>query len=179
MVGRHAVLLQLYDETLSASEIRFDRMEIWVRIPNLPLGWMNRQKGIRAMELLGEVVKMDVDNDDKASGAFLRARVGIPVNKPVRRGVLLRMKKTEEPRWFDVQYEKPPFYCMSCGILGHSEIECDNPALCNAQGKLPYDVQLCAPEERRQKVQSFAEVAFESFGSRSSGSVGSHRTGSQ
>jgi hypothetical protein len=32
MVGRYAVILQNYDEKLSASEIVFDRMEIWVRI---------------------------------------------------------------------------------------------------------------------------------------------------
>ena len=41
MVGRYAILLQNYDEKLSASEIAFDRLELWVRILNLPLGWMN------------------------------------------------------------------------------------------------------------------------------------------
>lgn len=68
MVGRHAVILQPYDERLSASEIVFDRMEIWVRLLNLPLGWMNRQRGGRAMGLLGNVVKMDVDGDGKLAG---------------------------------------------------------------------------------------------------------------
>lgn len=43
MVGKHAMILQGYDKRLSASEIRFDKMEIWARIPNLPLGWMNDQ----------------------------------------------------------------------------------------------------------------------------------------
>ncbi|KAF8670675.1 hypothetical protein HU200_050488 [Digitaria exilis] len=47
-------------------------MEIWVRLLSLPLGWMNDQKGRKAMELLGEVSKMDVDADGKANGAFLR-----------------------------------------------------------------------------------------------------------
>lgn len=41
MVGRYAVLLKEYDATLSASAIVFDRMELWVRILDLPLGWMN------------------------------------------------------------------------------------------------------------------------------------------
>lgn len=41
MVGRHAVILKEYDKKLSASEIMFDRMELWARILNLPLGWMN------------------------------------------------------------------------------------------------------------------------------------------
>jgi hypothetical protein len=42
MVGRYDVILKDYDEKLSASEIIFDQMELWVRILNLPLGWMNR-----------------------------------------------------------------------------------------------------------------------------------------
>ena len=61
---------------------------------------MNRTKGAKAMGLIGNVLKMDVDSDGKASGAFLRARVAIEVEKPIRRGVLLRMNKNEEPRWF-------------------------------------------------------------------------------
>jgi hypothetical protein len=45
MVGKYAVLLQEYDEKLSASDIIFDRLELWVWILNLPLGWMNRARG--------------------------------------------------------------------------------------------------------------------------------------
>jgi hypothetical protein len=124
MVGRYAVLLQDYDEKLSASEIVFDRIKIWVRVLNLPLGWMNKTRGRRAMSLISQVVKVDVDADRKASGAFLRARVAIEINKPVWRGVLLLISKEEEPRWFQVQYEKLPYYCFACGVMGHSEIEC-------------------------------------------------------
>lgn len=94
------------------------------------------------MGLIGKVVKMDVDADGKASGAFLRGRVAIEINRPLRRGVLLRMSKTEEPRWFAVQYEKLPFYCFACGIMGHSEVECDQSVARDDEGKLPYDVQL-------------------------------------
>jgi hypothetical protein len=106
MVGRHAVILQPYDERRSASEIVFDRMAIWVRLLNLPLGWMNQQRGrgegrVRAMSLIGNVLKMDVDRDGKASGAFLRARVEIEIDKPLRRGVLLRTSRSGEPKWFE------------------------------------------------------------------------------
>lgn len=108
---------------------------------------------------------MDVDGDGKASGAFLRARVAIDLEKPLRRGVLLRMSKMEEPKWFGVQYEKLPFYCFACGVLGHSELECHQQVARDDKGKLPYDVQLRAPEERRRRLQSFAGAAADSFGS--------------
>ncbi|CAN6353966.1 unnamed protein product [Urochloa humidicola] len=167
ITGKHAILLKEYDEKLKPSEIRFDCMEIWVRLLNLPLGWMNQHRGIRAMRLLGEVKKMDVDGDGKASGAFLRARIAIEINKPIKRGVLLRMTKDGEPEWFNAQYEKLPFFCFSCGLLGHGGLECMTPAQKNSQGKLPYerDIPLRAPDDRRKKLQSFVEAAAESFGS--------------
>lgn len=171
MVGRYAIVLQDYDEKLSASEIIFDRMEIWVRIRNLPLGWMNRSRGARAMSLIGNVVKMDVDFDGKASGAFLRACVAIEIDKPLRRGVLLRMNRQDEPRWFQAQFEKLPFYCFVCGIIGHSEIECVHPVARDVHGKLPYDVQLRAPEDKKKRPLSFAGAATESFGSGSSSAL--------
>jgi hypothetical protein len=57
------------------------------------------------MGLLGEVVRMDVDGEGKASGPFLRARVAIDISKPIRRGALINRSKDEPPEWFDAQYE--------------------------------------------------------------------------
>jgi hypothetical protein len=152
-------------------------MDISVRILNLPLGWMNEHRGSRAMRLLGDVRQMDVDEDGKASGAFLRTQVSIVINKPIKRGVLLKMSKNGDPEWFNAQYEKSPFICFSCGIMGHSEIECANPAPRNEKGKLPYDreIPLRAPDERRKKFQSFMDDAAESYGSATSLGVRSAR----
>jgi hypothetical protein len=38
ITGKHAIILKEYDEKLKPSEICFDRMDIWVRVLNLPLG---------------------------------------------------------------------------------------------------------------------------------------------
>ena len=83
------------------------------------------------MGLIGEVKKMDMDKDGKASGSFLRAHVAIEVAKPLRRGVLLKTRRDGNPEWFDIQYEKLPFYCLSCGVMGHSELECAQPLVRN------------------------------------------------
>jgi hypothetical protein len=44
LAGKHAVILKEYDEKLKPTEIRFDWMDIWVRLLNLPLGWMNEHR---------------------------------------------------------------------------------------------------------------------------------------
>jgi len=79
--------------------------------------------------------------------------VAVEVDKPLGRGVMLKPDKNSKPEWFEIQFEKLPFYCFSCGILGHTELDCPTPAPRNALGKLPYDLRLRAPEERR-KIQS-------------------------
>ena len=168
MVGKYSILLKEYDEKLSPAEIVFEHVELWVRILNLPLGWMNRSRGSRAMDLAGKVVQMDVDADGKACGAFLRARVAIQIDKPVRRGIFLRVNKNEDPRWFPIQYERLPYICFHCGLMGHSTMECPTPVGRNEDGKLPYDVNLRAPEEKKHRLQTFAAAAAESFGSGSS-----------
>ena len=60
-----------------------------------------------------------------------RAHVAIDVAKPLRRGVLLKTRRDGNPEWFDIQYEKLPFYCLSCGVMGHSELECAQPLVRN------------------------------------------------
>jgi hypothetical protein len=172
ITGKHAVILKEYDEKLKPTEVCFDKMDIWVRLLNLPFGWMNKQRGSRAMGLLGELKQMDVDSDGKAGGAFLRARVAIDLRKPLKRGVLLRMVRDSEPEWFDAQYEKLPFFSFSCGVIGHGGLACDKPVVRNAQGKLSYDreIPLRAPNDRRRRIQSFTEAAAASYGSGSSSS---------
>jgi hypothetical protein len=94
------------------------------------------------MGLTGQVVKMDVDADGKASGAFLRAHVAVEIDKPIRRGVLLRMNKNEEPCWFQAQYERLPYFCFACGMIGHSEVARPTLLAQDDNGKLSYDTQL-------------------------------------
>jgi hypothetical protein len=148
-------------------------MEIWVRLLDLPLGWMNTLRGTRAMKLLGDVVKLDVDNDGKASVPFLRARVAIDMSKPIKRGVLLKMSKDSAPEWFDARYEKLPFFCRSCGVIGHSDLFCATPTPRDEEGNLPYELSLRV-DDKRKKLQSFAEAAKESLNSVSS--AGSKQT---
>jgi hypothetical protein len=97
VVGRYFVLLREYDEPLKPSEINFNSMDIWVRLLDLPLRWMNQHCSARVMGLIGAVKKVDVEKDGKASGLYLHALVGIEIAKPLRSGVLMKTKKDAAP----------------------------------------------------------------------------------
>ncbi|RLN35205.1 hypothetical protein C2845_PM03G24450 [Panicum miliaceum] len=81
----------------------------------------------------------------------------------------------QRKEWYDVVYERLPFFRFSCGIIGHSEIECPTPATPDEKGCLPYSEKLRAPEERRFKNQSdwYSQGGSSSKRNNSSGTWGS------
>jgi hypothetical protein len=56
------------------------------------------------------------------------------------------------------------FYCFGCGIIGHSKVECLDLVPHDERGKLQYDVQLRALEERKRHVQSFTGAVAKTIG---------------
>jgi len=137
------------------TDVSFNEMAIWVNILNLPLGLRNEKWGFEIAGKIGkEVLKVDVDEQKMAVGKELRARVVIPLNEPLPRGVSVFSSRRQRKEWYDVVYERLPYFCFSCGIIGHSEIECPTPAMRDDKGCLPYSEKLRAPEDRRLKYQS-------------------------
>jgi hypothetical protein len=108
-----------------------------------------RKEGNKAAGLIGKVCKVDVDEHGKASDTYFRARVEIPIEKPLKRFITLENEKVDE--YYDIQYEKLPFFCHSCGIMGHSKLECPNPMDRDANGNQEYNNSIRAPEERKKK----------------------------
>ena len=100
----------------------------------------------------GSVPIVDCDASGRCWGSYMRARVEVEVDKPFKRGVTVFYQHHNATDWFEVQYENLPHYCFSCGILGHSSVECKNPGERDANRKLPYSTdRLCAPDERKRR----------------------------
>ncbi|CAL5085084.1 unnamed protein product [Urochloa decumbens] len=153
-VGRQVVILQDFNYDLRPSDVKFDELAIWVNILNLPFGLRNEKWGFELARMIGKkVLKVDVDKQKRAVGKDLRARIIIPLNEPLPRGVSVFSSRRQRKEWYDVVYEKVPFFCFSCGIIGHSEIECPTPATRDENGCLPYSEKLRASEDRRLKNQ--------------------------
>ncbi|CAN6239058.1 unnamed protein product [Urochloa humidicola] len=154
-LGRQVAILQDFNYDLRPSDVFFDELAIWIRILDLPFGLRDEKWGIALAGMIGKkVLKIDVDDQKKAVGKDLRARIIIPLNEPLPRGVSVFSSRRQRREWYDVVYEKLPFFCFSCGIIGHSEIECPKPATRDERGRLPYSEKLRAAEERRAKSQA-------------------------
>ncbi|XBI85862.1 hypothetical protein VPH35_093929 [Triticum aestivum] len=133
-VGKHAVLLNEFDSKQKPSDFTFKSIMLWARIMNPRI----------FLKLLRSPTGM-------ASGDCLRVRVSVDITQPLMRYVTSYSMKLKAFERYVVKYESLPHYCFSCGILGHSSLECRNPGERDTDGKLPYTAdKLCVKEDKRK-----------------------------
>ena len=77
--GRQALILQDFSYDLRPSDVTFNQMAIWVNILNVLFGLRDEKWGYELAGKIGKVVKIDVDEQKRAVGKELRARVIIPI----------------------------------------------------------------------------------------------------
>lgn len=70
------------------------------------------------------IVKSDVNNFVRVWREFLRVRVSIPLNIPVKRRMKLKKSETN-CSWVNFKYENIPTFCFICGLVGHSDKFCE------------------------------------------------------
>ncbi|KAM0907162.1 hypothetical protein ACQ4PT_016299 [Festuca glaucescens] len=163
-VSKFAVVMENFDSRSRPSELKFDRLLIWVRVLDLPYNKLNDSWGKRIASKIGGFVRLDVNKDGLVSAQYLHARVFINVNNPIMRWVGLDSKRLDKTFWYDIQYEFLPYFCFSCGVLGHSETRCPTPAERNVDGILPWGPHLRAPNEKKKsRGPPFAEGGYEEY----------------
>ena len=145
-INKNAVILAEFEGWMRPSDLSFDKLQVWVRFLNLPYNLRNTTKGLgvaRQIDKACSVVQID------PVGGFLRARVSIDVNKPLRRGILIESAKRKCTDWYDIAYEHIPHFCFSCGRLGHADPFCPTPGKRDEYGNLPFKgitTTWCCPE---------------------------------
>ena len=72
---------------------------------------------------IGRVLEVDKRAMQVELAKFLRIRVEVPIDKPLRRGGVVKNEEGERV-WVDFRYERLPNFCYICGFLGHDEKHC-------------------------------------------------------
>jgi len=126
MFGKDLVVLAEFEGAKTIDEITFTSILIWVRVSKLPLGLMNKAAGEEIGDMIGEVLKVDVDENDLAFGECLRIKIRMDICKPLLLGVMLDLGDGEEERmmWCPLSYEFLPDFCYTCGLIGHTDRSC-------------------------------------------------------
>jgi hypothetical protein len=115
MVGKHAVLLRAFSTDLKPKDMIFNSLKLWVRIINLPFGYMHKRWGTMIASSIGVadiVPVVDYDDTGRCWGSYKCSRVEIDIDKPLKRGVTMFSQHRNATDWFDLQYENLPHYCL-------------------------------------------------------------------
>ncbi|KAJ0974029.1 hypothetical protein J5N97_015994 [Dioscorea zingiberensis] len=83
------------------------------------------QEGVElVVEFLNYVVKVDEKTYELDRGKYVRVCIEMKLDKPVR-GVWVRKPFSSANVFVAAVYERLPLFCYKCGIIGHSENQCD------------------------------------------------------
>lgn len=150
-INKNAVVLAEFDDCMRPDEVKFDKLQVWARVVNLPYNLRDEAwwKPI-AQQIDKNALSVKFDHN----GGFLRARISIDVAKPIRRWILIDSARRKKVDIYDIQYENIPYFCFSCGRLGHSDLHCPTPGSRDENGELPFGPKLRAPDESRKSPSS-------------------------
>ncbi|KAK9019404.1 hypothetical protein V6N11_053928 [Hibiscus sabdariffa] len=93
----------------------FSSMEIWVRVYNVPLGWMQQKMGERIGDRFGSTVAVDMRPGDGRWGEYLRIRAKLDISKRLRGHIFVGKREDGSSRACSVKYERLPNFCFWCG----------------------------------------------------------------
>ena len=89
---------------------------------------MTKEIGKNIRSKIGRVLDIDKRALQTDQAKFLRIRVELQIDKPLRRGGYIKNDEGERI-WVDFRYERLPTFYFRCGILGHDEKHCQASSL--------------------------------------------------
>jgi hypothetical protein len=105
----------------------FDHVPVWIQLWGLPIHCRTKQMGESISALLGYVEASEFYKYP-GKNLIIKIKVAIDIKKPILSGIHIG-NPTDMTKWIDYRYEKLPQVCFKCGMIGHMDKLCRNPAL--------------------------------------------------
>ncbi|KAL5834742.1 hypothetical protein ACOSQ3_014337 [Xanthoceras sorbifolium] len=103
--------------------MKFNKVDFWIQLHNIPLVCMNKRVAKLLAETLGVVVEIPIDTRE-CWGKFMRVKVGIDITKPLKKGLRVWLSEFNMMVIVLLRYERLPDFCYACGMIGHTILEC-------------------------------------------------------
>ena len=82
----HPLALRRRERGMTTTSVRFSSMPMWVQVWGLPFDLLLEEVGRDIGSGLGEVLEVDLKAFSSDQARFIRVRVELPLDKPLRRG---------------------------------------------------------------------------------------------
>uniref|UniRef100_A0A803Q5L9 CCHC-type domain-containing protein n=1 Tax=Cannabis sativa TaxID=3483 RepID=A0A803Q5L9_CANSA len=103
--------------------VSLHELDMWVQLHDLKYGFMSEWVVKHAGNYVRTFIKSDAKNFIGIWRDYLRVRVTIDINKPLKRRMKL-IKQDGTWIWTTFKYEYVPTFCFICGFIGHSDRFC-------------------------------------------------------
>uniref|UniRef100_A0A803LVT3 Zinc knuckle CX2CX4HX4C domain-containing protein n=1 Tax=Chenopodium quinoa TaxID=63459 RepID=A0A803LVT3_CHEQI len=104
---------------------------------------------------IGSFVEYD-ESDPIGWNKYMRFRVDLKLNKPLRRGMSIAVSNGS--KWIKFKYEKLMDFCFACGLLRHSYQHCEKYDDVTPFSELPYRKWLRgSPTRKRRNIDTRTE----------------------
>lgn len=117
------LLLKRWEAGLTADSVEFKEIDFWIQLWGLPFEYITQEIGGEIGRRIGTVLEVNKVTEKGEWGRYVRVRVRIPLNRPLRRGGNIVLGEGSKC-WVDYKYERLPVLCHYCGMLDHEIREC-------------------------------------------------------
>lgn len=114
----HFLSCQRWELNFIATEAKQTLTVVWLRLPNLPTEFYDGS--ILQGNSIGRLLKIDACTSATLRGRYARLCVELPMDQPVAKFIYIEDYKQQ------IEYEGDKVLCKSCGVLGHTTINCPN-----------------------------------------------------
>ena len=84
---------------------------------------MSKGVGCDIGNSMGRFIEIDKRANQSKQAKFMRIRVDLPIDKPLRRGGNV-VGMDGDKYWVHYKYERLPTFCFLCGKMGHDDKHC-------------------------------------------------------
>ena len=98
-------------------------MNIMLQQHHLPIGFRTSKIVQNIGDYVGQFMESDDNNFTSTWQDYLRVRVSIDIQKPLKRRMRIK-KPGSEWVWVEFRYESLTVFCFICGCLGHTDRKC-------------------------------------------------------
>ncbi|KAH7841895.1 hypothetical protein Vadar_013209 [Vaccinium darrowii] len=117
------LLLRRWEAGLKADTVVFNEIDFWIQLWGLPFEYISPEIGGEIGRRIGTVLEVNKVIEKGDWGRYVRVRVRIPLNRPLRRGGNVVLGEGLKC-WVDYKYERLPLFCHYCGLIDHEIQEC-------------------------------------------------------